>query len=163
MPRRSSRSGGKTRYEWTPAFGESVALAAGAAVAFLLGTATQSETVMRVRGELLLSLDGPADLDSTVAGWGIMVLPPGAVAGGVTAVPSTDGEADWLAYGRVPLRAEQLASGSDAQWWSRVMVDSKAMRRLREADELALVVENATLAGGVGMNVTFGLRILTGE
>ncbi len=163
------RGVGRTRYEWTSAFGEQAGLAAGALVGFLLATATQAETVMRVRGEIIGALDlaGSAANDAAAIAWGIMVMPAGAVAGGVTVGPSANGEADWMAYGFHPVRSDSAIVATDANKLGlnvfRTTVDSKAMRRMREGEQLVLVAENATLVGAPAINFGFGLRILSGE
>ena len=164
MPRRGV---GKTRYEWTAFANAAIGLAAGTATGFLLGVATQAETVMRIRGEILAVLDqtGLAANDRVLAAWGVMVMPAGSVAGGVIVSPQTNGEADWFAYGSIPLFAE--TAGADANVLGvlsgRQTIDSKAMRRMREGEEMVLVFENFDIAGAPAVSVTFGGRILTGE
>ena len=150
---------GRTRYEWQGAAGAEAALAAAGVIVFLIGLADKAETVMRVRGRIAVLGEGIAAGEATLVTWGVRVFAPGSVAGNVTTSPFTNSEDDWLAYGMIP-----LVGGTVESVALSVEVDSKAMRRMREGEELALVFENTTLVGaGDAVRVAFGLRVLTGE
>ena len=55
-------------------------------------------TLVRVRGNLLCSIDGPADNDKKVVGAGLMIVSDQQVSTGATAIssPIDDMDADWL-------------------------------------------------------------------
>ena len=160
------RTGAKVRYDWQGSFGEITSLAGSAIVGFLLAVADKAETIRRTRGEILILFEGAGlvDEDACVVGWGLMVMPSGAVAGGVTVGPITNSNSDWFAYGMVPLKAvgatEEAPLGTMS---ARIDIDSKAMRRLRESDEVVLVLENGDVTGSPAVQAVFGIRILTGE
>jgi len=160
------RSGGKTRYEWLAGTGEAPALIAAAVVGFSFGVADQSETIMRVRGMVHARIDTStiAVNDSCLVSWGLVVVPNGTVAGGITISPFSNGDADWLAYGLIMLGSETgAASDSEGSQTKHFEVDSKAMRRMRETQELAFVFENTDIAGAPSVTAGFALRVLTGE
>ncbi len=157
------RTGRPSDLNWAGANGETVGLAAGGLVGFLLATAVVSQTVMRIRGEVVGGLDlaGIAANDSAILGWGIQVMPAGAVAGGITTGPITTAAGSWMAFGVHPLRSDSgVASDQLGSSIMRAAIDTKAMRKMKASEELVLVFENLGIVGAPTINAVFSLRML---
>ncbi len=168
MARARGRSRGRpTDYEWDLAVFQHLAQAAGSAGTNLLIADGAHQTIHRLRGEVLVWLDGtPAAGDTVRIGMGIHVVPEdsGAV---VTVDPLTDVSAsDWMWYTVLHLGSEDTTpGGDDIIKAARIVIDSKAMRRIKSQQELQFVVENATVTGGTAqsVNVAGAVRVLSGS
>ena len=160
MPRRTQARVQK-QYDWEAAFIAQSALASGTAVQFNMFTADAAETLVRTRGEVDVMLDviGSAAGDACVVGVGLIVISAGAV---LAISPVIDGNANWLWHGLTVLSSEYaVADGSNNMNTKRFTVDNKAMRKLREAEQIALVFENVNLNGVPGVVVDGALRVLS--
>ncbi len=124
---------------------------------------SQQRTLIRSRGNLLISGVPDAAGDDTVVGLGLIVLADEAIAAGGAAVPGPIANeiADWLWHQFVPLRAE-VTGANDASIAStvRVELDSKAMRKVNATEGISLIAELST-AEYSSVNLTGGFRILT--
>ena len=162
---RRGRGVGRTRYEWTGGLGRSPDLASGATASFLLGTASQAETIMRVRGNVFAEIAATlVDLDACAVFYGIQVMPAGSQAAGLAAGPGTNPEGDWLLFGVVPFYVDTATTVTHSvSMAAREVIDTKAMRVMREGEELLLRVENVDIVGAPPVNFAFGLCILSGE
>ena len=140
------------------------ALTAGS-VAQILLTDGLKETVLRIRGEVVCWMDGTqAPPKAVEVGIGALVVQAGS---GTTVIqaPLTDPEAPWLFYERFFIGYDELVTDViDIPVISGVrrVVDSKAMRIVREGREIQLVVENATAPSPGAINLSFGFRMLLG-
>ncbi len=169
MARRSS--GRRTDYTWdVTGFdqrGIDIALAANSILSSLVSGSSQ--TLFRTRGQLQFQLDPGGAVEQVVIAVGIIVIKTAAVVAGVAAVPGpfTEGSADWLWHNFVNLSSGEVASPGDTSYpglVADVMVDSKAMRRLKEDESVALIAEVASANDQAGTwDVQGGLRILTGS
>ena len=164
MPRPRQARGRPTDYDWELSFGNDLARAAGAIVQFEIFTSDTAETLMRVRGDIMVALDisGASNGDALLVAWGVIRSAAGSSDVGVS--PITEGGANFLAYGVAHLIAEStLNLGLDGSAMLRWDVDSKAMRKLRENESLYLIFQSVDVVGAPLANYTFALRGLTGR
>jgi len=125
------------------------------------------ETLLRSRGNVLLSATPDAATDSDMVGLGLIVVHSNAVAVGGTALPGplNDMGADWLWHQFVPLNAggdTALDDPSFGQYTRYIEIDSRAMRRVPPDHEVVLMGE---LSVGDFASVIFqaGIRLLFGH
>ena len=126
------------------------------------GLALRPFTVIRVRGRVIVRSDQTAGSEDQSVAVGFAVVSDQASAIGVTAVPTpiTDGGSDlWLMYQMVK---SSLIVGSDSAiaQVSDVDVDSRAMRKVEEGQDLIAVVESDTSGVTAGLLVGTGYRFL---
>ena len=142
-----------------------MALAAGSTSQAAIVASDKAETLIRVRGDVAVWLDatGSAIGDLVQVAWGLIVAPRGSTVG---SLPISDGNANWLAYGTACLFTE-LALATRTTWDEgmirRFLVDNKAMRKLREDEDVFFIVQTADVVGAAAVNIAASLRFLTGE
>ena len=150
---------------WAGAVHSSLAQGAGA-VAQTMVSDGLIETIMRIRGEIVSTIDGAS------GGGKLLEVAVGALvvqAGSSTTViqkPITDPDAPWLFYERWTLGYEEMVTDVvDVPGLSsfRKTIDSKAMRILREGREVQLVFEQATIGSAGEANTIFNFRMLLGS
>jgi len=116
-----------------------------------------------LRGELLVSASPNAAGDGDVAAFGFIVVSEAAAAVGGTSVPGPilNPEADWIWHSYVPLRSLAATAADDTAigCFSRVLIDSKAMRRVKKDQEVIFVTELST-GEFASVIVTGGIRAL---
>ena len=160
------RSGRGPDYDW---FGQTVSAAlasGGVAIGACIAFTTQN-TIMRVRGNYLVSMDGPVDNDRAIVGLGLIIVSDEALAAGVASVPTpgTDADAPWLWHQFVPLQAQAGTSvGASLNAMSVVArgeIDSRAMRRVKQNESIVMSMETTSLAGTPAVDIALGYRILT--
>ena len=136
----------------------------------ILASLTAAELAMRpftvVRSRILVGVtsDQAAVSENQVAGFGIAVVSDQANAIGVTAVPTpiTDQGSD-LFYSWTPLLASFAfitGAGFDAQFQTNYVVDSKAMRKVNEGQDMVQVVEGEFVLGSGTTITTMGLQLI---
>jgi len=152
---------------WTGAAGQFINQAAGAAAGILNAAQHLPETLLRIRGEYVASLD--SGLGSSVGAQlsiGIIQVPEGT---GSTVLwsPFTDADAPWIWWDSFSMMyfefvTDAVASVNAAN--GRRVIDSKAMRKLRNT-EIQLVVENTTIPGltATSIHTNLNVRILSGS
>ena len=123
-----------------------------------------NSTVVRVRGELMVSSDTASSSDSFgFCSVGIMLVDSKALAAGIASLqtPATDIGSDWL-YWDVFNIGEAGASHTERSILStnRHVVDSKAMRKVGSNQALVLVAEVVTCEGTTLANLCGELRVL---
>jgi len=165
MPaRRRGKKIDYTRWVSTGAIGV-LALSAGTDGQLALTTGVRPETLMRTRGQLVVTLDGvqaPTSLLDVAVG--LIKVPEGQ---GTTVVssPITDGNAPWLYYERFTIGYEEMVADVidiPSLTIFRAEIDSKAMRIIRPDEEVQFVVEQATISGSAAINVAASFRFLLG-
>ena len=123
-------------------------------------------TIVRTRGEILMWLSAVGTAQDGISGaLGLCIVSENAFAVGSTAVPHpiTDIAWDgWYWWHAVNLFAPSTTQATlDRVIASqRLEVDSKAMRKIKLSDTVALVWEGVTEVGVVTVNVRFALRQL---
>jgi len=158
-----ARSGRRTDYTWQGVtFGAT--LAAAGNVTQVITTPQASSTVMRLRGELVASIDGPVDNDKVAINCGIIVVTEEQVAGGASTMPSPAGDldAEWIWHGFLLLLSQAVVATAQLTQAARLTIDSKAMRRIKQTQSVILIVENTSLAGTPATDVMGGVRALFG-
>ena len=160
MPR--GRSGRRTDYTWNgTVFGS--ANAADTASIQVIATIAGPGTLMRSRGELVASIDAPTDGDKVIISYGLIIADDDQVTAGVTAFPNpqTDMDANWLWHGFIPLLAQ--AANLEHAAVGRLTIDSKAMRRMKQNDQVVLVIKPGSQAGTPVTDTAGGVRLLVGS
>ena len=124
-------------------------------------------TLVRCRGEILASIDGPADGDALGIACGLIMADDDAVGAGVASIPSpaTDLDAEWIWHGFLLMQI-QAGTGVGASLnvgavVDRLKVDSKAMRRFKQNEQLVFAVQAVSLSGTPASDVAFGFRMLS--
>ena len=148
MARRNSRTfqsrGRPNDYDWEGVTTTSLALSSAVVTEAQIFTADSSETLMRTRGELLVWMDasGSTAGDAAVVGCGLIVAPTGAT---VAVDPINEPGANWFWHNFSVLAVESPIGGAGQTSISgndRVIIDNKAMRKLREDESVFFVVAN---------------------
>ena len=156
------RSGRRTDYTWQGAQVGATLAAAGSTLAEIV-TLNAPQTLTRIRGSLVASIDGPTDGDKVIMAFGFIVGTEEDLAIGVTAMPnpSDDLDAAWVWHSYIPMLAQ--AAGVENTVFGRLTVDGKAMRRMRQSETLILVVDNVSAAGTPATDFAGGFRCLFGS
>ena len=114
------------------------------------GLAERPFTIVRTRMELSLSSDQAAAQETQEIAVGIAIVSEQAHAIGVTAVPtpSTDDESDlWMLHQWVFADESRLVDNSKPQ--THVSIDSKAMRKVDQGQQMVIVLETSAVSLGV--------------
>ena len=167
MPRRMTRAFAprKTRsYDWEGQTTFSLAMAAGDITDAVLFTGDRAETIQRVRGDILVWLDGASSVatDSVIVGMGLIVIPRTLTSAGVS--PITEPGGNWLYHKYIVLATEvAVTTARSLGSYARVEIDNKSMRRFREDEIVVFTVETQNISGSPQVNVVAGIRILAGH
>jgi len=126
-------------------------------------TSGVAATLLRTRGEILITAAPNAATDSDVIGLGIIVIKQAAAVVGGASVPSPvdDLTASWLWHRFLCMDAAGATAQSDASISNnvRVEVDSKAMRKMTPQDAIVLIAQAADGDFSV-VNIQAALRFL---
>ena len=163
MPR--ERSGARMAKAWSGFF-SNPGVDVGTTQVNLLqgGSSSLRQTILRVRGAILVASTGNAASDSCMLGLGLVVVSEEAANAGGTALPGpiADMSADWLWHQFVPMD-QLVGTAADAQSITtnaRIEIDAKAMRKLGPGKVLVLMGETSTNTFTETL-VQAGMRILT--
>jgi len=125
---------------------------------FFLDTVFE-ETIVRVRGMMYISADQVSIDEEQSGAFGMIRVTDRAIAAGASSIPGpvTDADDDgWFVW--VPFA--QLGRPTLGQDNSNIYeIDSKAQRIVREGQQLAVMIENNSLLGG--LRVVVALRALS--
>ncbi len=164
MARARSRSGRRADLRWTFGSLSVEAQGAGSSTGTIVQAGNTSQTLMRVRGQILGWLDGVQTPPVSVhVGVGFIITQDGATP---TSLPLTDGDAPFLYYQTFALAYEEYVTDViDATGTAvfRHEIDVKSMRIIRPDQKVSMVVENATIAGAGSINVHVGARFLLAD
>ena len=121
-------------------------------------------TVVRTRGYIWMKSDQVAATREPFGALGMSVVSQAAIAIGVTAVPLPifDENSDLFFVHQFFMSGFTFVSAAGFQGadsWGTYMFDSKAMRKVQEGEDVAVVVENAGSAGGIQFLLKFRLLI----
>ncbi len=163
------RRGGKkidfTR--WIGSFVDLLLPAGGAPIAtFWLSEGVATETLLRIRGNLLAQVEGPLTGGQlTTVAVGICVVPEQPVGNEITWSPIADANAPWLWYESFTLGYEEMvADVVDVPGITsfRSVIDSKSMRILRPDTMIQVVAEGTTVGSSVAVRLSVNGRTLLG-
>jgi len=118
-------------------------------------------TVVRVRGEVLVKSDQSAATETFVGSFGMAVVSDQAIAIGVTAVPTpgTDRGSDLFFVYETQIGTFHLIGTSAISSFVSRSFDSKAMRKVNEGQDIAVVAEADTFGSGVTVTMAFRMLI----
>ncbi len=144
----------------------SLAAASTAVIQTTLGAgllALRPFTIVRTRGVFLAFSDQLVATENWGVGYGIAVVSEQASAIGVTAVPTpmTDSGSDlWFVYEFIAGRFDFITvAGIEANTGRERIVDSKAMRKVEDGQQVVDVVETSSSSSGVNV-ATFSRTLI---
>ena len=167
--RRGFARGGRSRmkrfYEWEGAAFSGTA-ASGSSAAFVIVPVAfvqemQSPTIRRIRGNLMLILEDLTDGDEAVLALGIEVLPTNVSS--QYELPHMDANSNrWLWHQYVPLAARPSSTFGPYEDSKivRVTIDTKAMRKVSDNDDVLLVAQHVANVGVTNVRIIGGVRTL---
>jgi len=141
-------------------------LTAGATAITALGAGRPPETLLRTRGTGVAYADGVAAPPKLVqVSMGLVLVPQGQ---GTTVIwdPFSDPNAPWLWFQEVMVGYEEYVTDvidNPGISMARFDVDSKAMRKAGDDEEIQFVVTNTTISGAISVNVVVAFRFLLGH
>ena len=152
--RRSFVRAPRKAVDWTSSGVRTAYQGVAAGTAFLLETFTPiegGETVIRTRGIFSVRSDQLVASEAQIGAFGIGVVSDQAESVGITAIPHPHTDASWGGWLYHSYFANFFSfvtgSGYQPQDASRVVIDSKAMRKVGDRERLVTVVENVGTAG----------------
>ena len=164
MARRAGRKIDFKSWLGLPSISLSIASAAttlGGALSF-----TGPGTILRCRGEMLITLDGVTAGEDTIVTVALGIVSTDAFNAGGGSVPDPGGDADypWLYWKSTPLTLEHIDTGStqfsELSASVRFEVDTKAMRKFKPNETLCWVVQTND---NIDLDVDIGItRVLIG-
>ena len=160
-----ARSGRKADFTWQ-GNGAGFSIASGSTVILTINTPSVTSTLMRTRGEILASIDGPVDGDKTLISVGLIVGTPEQVAAGTGSFPNPfdDMDGEWLWHGFLPLLSQGVvATENSTIHAARLAVDSKAMRRMKQTQSVVAIATVDPLAGTPAVDLIMAFRQLFAE
>ncbi len=164
---RSGGRGTRLNKQWfASTFGKTTVSVTQAALASInVAEGGQDATILRSRGDLLVTAVPNAAADDTLVHLGLIVVQRNAVdVGGVSLPgPLADVDADWLWWRAIPMAsiAATAATENSRNLVMRVEIDSKGMRKMDTDESLVLMGEDVT-GEMAAVTVTGSLRVLLG-
>ena len=122
-------------------------------------------TILRIRGRLIAQLDaGAVDERASIAVGIIIVTTRAFNAGsGSMPLPQDNGENQWIWHDYVQLTSGAEVAANDTGLIDRVVIDSKAMRKMKGDETLAFMAQVAdSVDGGGTVDMMYGVRFLFG-
>ena len=163
---RPRRSGRRADYSWSGIIGRAPGVGTTATLGSGLITFTTPLTIVRVRGQVLVRLEGGTAGDVYVGGCGLILATDAAVAAGAAAIPSPSDvlDAEWLWHAWCPMETEDdTATEELGTQVLRLEIDSKAMRKVKSNMNLVFMADGIRLAGSSVSDWTYGIRVLVAE
>ncbi len=160
MPNAFRRTGGRRRRtHWSEMAGASDITATGPILLATSSPLHEGETIVRLRGLVTLvgSIFG-ADGDGIFGAIGFGVVTTAAATAGVASIPTPIVEAGWdgwFSHNYIAVERGEL-NNSDGSGYHRVVLDSKAMRKVNEDESIVMVwdgVETGTVTAAVQARV----------
>ena len=128
---------------------------------FVVAIVDDPVTLVRTRGEVGINVSVAAAARANIQGaFGMYVITSDANAIGITAIPGplSDSQNDWFVW--VPFTMHVLAALDEAGIGQHVRIpfDSRGMRKLKDGDILAVVVEATTDVAAPALDVNYSFR-----
>ena len=157
--------GRRSDYEWEAVQFDSqtLDLAVGTKVQLVTVTAAGPVTLVRTRGEVFAELDTSGVNERAIICVGGIVVGEVAAAAGIASLPGpfTQGSDDWFWHGYLTVSSGQESGVAQNSLFDRLVVDSKAMRKLKSDEVLVFMAEIAGSSDQGGhATVMGGLRVL---
>ena len=168
MARRVQSSGRKTDYIWS-SFGDAnsdLAIAENSVqIGSTIGLSATSQTLYRTRGLIGVTLDAGGAAEVALVQFAIAVVSDPAAAAGIGSVPTPVTEPGfpflWRGEAYVTSGAEVAVIPDHLS--TTILIDSKAMRKLKDTDSIILVAEVAASVSQSGtIDFSYSINILTG-
>ena len=158
--------GRRTDYEWIGGIASHTEASSGSTAAAIV-TVNIPGTLMCIRGNLLVSLDGPTDNDKVMSAAGLILVSEEQLAVGASAIPNSadinDMDADWIWHQWMPMLSQAVVATQMDETYFRAVIDSKAMRRVKPTQTLVMRTANIAQAGTPGLDYSLGCRVLFGS
>jgi len=167
MGRRVFRSGRSTARKtgWIGLTPQTTMTAVTGSSAQLLATFTPNapgETIVRTRGLFGWKSDQQSANEDQMGAVGFGLVSAQAASVGITALPHPDTDASWDGWLWHSYFASSVVFTTGAGFlfdvFNRIMIDSKAMRKVGSDERVVAVVENSN---SDGLSVYIGMRLLT--
>jgi len=116
-------------------------------------------TIVRTRGELLISMDTAIAAGRMTGAFGLINVSADASAIGITAIPGpiTDSGLDWYVWVPVNLASLSATEVEDAPLQNyRTLFDSRGMRKVKFGSTLVAVLEITSNVAGVTLDASLG-------
>ena len=159
-------SGRRADYTWNGLSGQVASLDLAEGVVGL-GDAhfdfEEAQTLVRVRGAALVQLDAGGVDERAMIALGIIVVNDQAATAGVGSIPTpgTEPLAPWVWHTYVGVSSGAEAAVVEDGLIARVVIDSKAMRKVKANEALVFVAEIAQSVDQTGsVDILYGLRAL---
>ncbi len=129
---------------------------------------TTSSTILRMLGEYVIGLNGPAptaqDGAFITVGIGVVSSDAFAAGGGSMPDPNAEGGYPWLYWRSHPMFFRTTTEDpSDGRGSIRVTFDVKSMRKVKASQSLVPVIQYADVSGLPALRIDFGAtRVLVG-
>ncbi len=168
MARGHQRRPGKTidNLRWASGAAANGSLGAGSVAQNILAAGVPRETIMRTHGELLVYVDGlQAPAGACLLSMGLVLVPQGQ-ATTVIWDPFNDSEAPWFWHRETYIAYEEMVTDVidiPGVTSSRIVIDSKAMRKANVDEEIQFVITNTTVGGALSVNFRGAFRFLLGN
>jgi len=155
--------GSKRRTHWTGAAGIASISATGSTILAINQVGHEGETLVRVRGLAAMILKTvSATGDGFTGAFGIAKVTSAAAAAGVGSIPTPITEVGWdgwLWHSFFTVLGG-LSGGADGAGFQRIVIDSKAMRKMNEDEAIVLVSEQIEV-GTATATITMDVRMLS--
>ena len=117
-------------------------------------------TIVRTRGFIFVQSDQVAALEEQIIGMGMSVVSEQAIAVGVTAVPDpyADLGSDLFFVHKIGMKGMESNGDLRGAYWE---FDSKAMRKVEDGQDVAVVIRNISSAFGADFFIVFRMLIKT--
>jgi len=154
-----------TRWAATSVSADSLA-AGSVAVGPVLAAGAPAETILRTRGTGIVHVNtATAPGKGVLISMGLVIVPQGQ---GTTVIwdPFGDPNAPWMWFQEVFVGYEEMVTDVvdvPTLTGARFIVDSKAMRKANEDEELQFVVTNTTISTAVAVDIRVAYRFLLGH
>ncbi len=142
-----------------------VDLTVGTKSALALFSTTFPGTLTRTRGLVAGQLDAAAADSRVLVAIGLILADTRAVAAGAASMPgpASEGNAPWFWHGFLWLSSGAEAAVNQNSLFHRLEIDSKAMRKMKESQTVAAVIEVCDVVDQGGtFDVMLGARALFG-
>ncbi len=125
-----------------------------------VGTAV---TLMRCRGRVKAVVETPAANSATIVSMGLIVTTEEQLLVGATAIPdpALDLDAEWVWHGYLLVMGDS-ADLDTTPATDTLEIDSKAMRRMKQSQNLSFVAGSDSPLGSRGVILAGGFRVLVG-